>query len=146
MKFEDLITHHLSGTALDYASVKDFLSTPPHYYQWGIQHEIDQTALTQLNATDLFEFYLRFYLTGRHKTLQAVLREAREFVHQDANAAPYFIGYSLENIRQRLLILEWYELLPRLETARKQISALTPPETIDQRPPRVIRFLDETYI
>ena len=105
MKLDKLIAGHVAGTTLDPADVKLFLRTPPHYYQWGINHRIDQTSLNQLKATDLFEFYLRLYLTGRHKTLQAVLRTVRAFADQDASGAHHLIVYSLAGTRRRLLAL-----------------------------------------
>ncbi|MFD2935065.1 hypothetical protein [Spirosoma flavum] len=144
MKLNELIASHVAGTTLDSASLKEFLQTPPHYYQWGINHQIDQTSLTQLDATDLFEFYLRLYLIGRHKTLRACLREARSFAQQDAQAAHYFLGYSLEDTRQRLLLLEWYELLPRLDLAKEKILLLVPDLDYPVRP-LIIRSLEESY-
>ena len=144
MKFEELIEHHLTGTTLDYRLVKDFLKMAPHYHQWGLLHQVSSRSLERLNATDLFEFYLRLYLTGRHKTLQAVVREVRTFVHQDAYAAHYFIDYSLERTHQRLLCLEWYELLPRLEAARRHVLTLAP-KPVDCREPVVVSFLKKFY-
>jgi hypothetical protein len=79
MKLDELVAGHVAGTTLEAASVKIFLKTPPQYYQWGINHALDESTLHKLIATDLFAFYFRYYLTGRHKTLQAVLREVRAF-------------------------------------------------------------------
>ncbi|RYF61115.1 MAG: hypothetical protein EOO39_31770 [Cytophagaceae bacterium] len=144
MKLNERIAHQTAGTTLNPVLVKGFFQTVPHYYQWGLTHQIDQRSLAQLNATDLFEFYLRFYLTSRHKTLQAFLREVRAFVKDDANAAHHLIVYSLEDTRQHLLTLEWYELLPRLEGAREQILALIP-DVADQVRPRVVDYLKTFY-
>lgn len=144
MKLDERIAQHIAGTTLNPVLVKGFFQTSPHYYQWGLAHQIDQRSLAQLNATDLFEFYLRFYLTSRHKTLQAVKREVRIFAQDDTYAAPHLIIYSLEDTRQHLLNLEWYELLPRLEGAREQILALIP-DVADQARPRVVRSLETSY-
>ena len=144
MKLDDLIAGHVAGTTLDPAGVKLFLRTPPRYYQWGIHHRIDQTSLNQLEATDLFEFYLRHYVTGRHKTLQPVLRVVRAFVRQDATGAHHLIAYSLRDTRRSLLKLEWYELMPRLEAAQDSILALAPALDESVRP-GVIRLLEESY-
>ena len=144
MKLDERIAGHIAGTTLNPSLVKGFLQTSPHYYQWGLAHQIDTHALDQLNATDLFEFYLRFYVTGRHKTLQAVLREVRVFAQTYANAAHHLIVYSLEDTRQQLLTLEWYELLPRLEFARERALALAP-DIADQLRPRVVLCLEKSY-
>lgn len=144
MKLDERIARHVAGTTLNPVLVKGFFQTSPHYHQWGLAHQIDQASLDQLNATDLFELYLRFYLTGRHKTLQAVLREVRDFAHEDANAAHHLIVYSLEDTRQHLLTLEWYELLPRLELARERILAIVPYGGYPTRP-LLVRFLEESY-
>ncbi len=144
MKLEALIAQHLRGTTLDYRSVKEFLRTPSHYHQWGKGHQVSQQALHQLNATDLFEFYLLFYLTGRHKTMQAVLRQVRAFAQEDAHSAHHLIGYSLSATRQHLLTLEWYELLPRLEAVRERALVLVP-EVADQVRPGIISGLEASY-
>jgi hypothetical protein len=144
MKLNERIDRHVVGTTLNPVLVKGFFQTPPHYYQWGLAHQIDQRSLDQLNATDLFEFYLRFYLTSRHKTLQAVLREVRVFAQKDANAAHHLIVYSLEDTRRHLLTLEWYELLPRLELAKEHALALAP-VVADQLRPLVLRHLEGSY-
>ena len=144
MKLNERIAIHVGYTCLDPASVKRFLQTPPHYHQWGLTHRIDQHWLAQLDATDLVEFYLRLYLTGRHKTLRACLREAHAFAQQDAQAAHHLLVYSLEAIRQTLLYLEWYELLPRLEDAKEQILLAVPDGGYPIRP-LLVRFLEETY-
>ena len=144
MKLHELITSHVGSTTLDPVLVKGFIQTVPHYRQWGLYHGVDPRSLDQLTATDLCEFYLRLYLTGRHKTLQAVLREVRAFVQADAHVAHHLIVYSLADTRQHLLTLEWYELLPRLETASEQVLALAP-EVADQVRPRVVRYLEESY-
>ena len=142
MKLDELIAGHVTGTTLDPAGVKLFLRTPPQYHQWGINHRIDQTSLNQLNATDLFEFYLRLYLTGRHKTLQPVLRAVRAFASQDANGAHHLIIYSLSVTRRRLLELEWYELMPRLDNAQETILRLVPNPHYPLRP-WVVHFLNK---
>lgn len=144
MKLDERIAGHVAGTRLDPAGVKRFLQTPPHYHQWGINHRIDQTSLTQLNATDLFEFYLRLYVTGRHKTLQPVRRTVRAFARQDANGAHHLMAYSLASTRRGLLDLEWYELMPRLEVAQQTILALAPALDNSSRP-CLIRFLEDSY-
>ena len=126
MKLDELIVSHVGDTTLCPTLLKVFLQTPPQYRQWGVDRQLDAHTLTQLNATDLFEFYLRLYLSGRHKTLQAVLREARAFLIEDPDQAPAFMGYSLALTRQHLLALEWYELLPRWETARTRIVQVAP--------------------
>lgn len=144
MKLDEQIANHVAGTTLDPIGVKIFLRTPPHYHQWGINHQIDQRSLNQLNATDLFEFYLRQYLTGRHKTLQAVLRVVRAFVNEDASGAHHLILYSLEGTRQSLLKLEWYELMPRLEAAKEAILQLTSDLHYPLRP-LVVSCLEESY-
>ena len=144
MKLDELITSHVRSTTLDPVLVKGFIQTAPHYRQWGLGQGVNQGSLDQLTATDLYEFYLRLYLTGRHKTLQAVLREVRAFVQADAHVAHHLIIYSLADTRQQLLTLEWYELLPRLETASEQVLALAP-EVADQVCPRVVRYLEESY-
>jgi hypothetical protein len=144
MKFDALLAYHLRGTALEPGLVKEYLKTPPHYYQWGLVHRVDQRSLDQLMATDLFEFYLRQYLTGRHRTLRALLRAVRVFARQDARGAPYLIGYSLASTRQHLLKLEWYELLERLETARLRILSLAPTPR-DATRPSLIDSLETSY-
>ena len=144
MKLDELIAGHVAGTTLDPAGVKIFLRTPPQYHQWGINHRIDQTSLNQLNATDLFEFYLRLYIPGRHQTLQPVLRAVRAFARQDANGAHHLIAYSLRDTRRSLLDLEWYELMPRLEAAQDSILALAPALDESVRP-GVVRLLEESY-
>lgn len=126
MKLNELVAIHVGHTTLSPALVKGFLQTSPRYRQWGIRHQLNPASLDQLNATDLFEFYLRQYLTGRHKTPQAVLREVRAFVGHDPRGAYHLINYSLANTRYQLLALEWYELLPRLQTAKKRIVELAP--------------------
>lgn len=131
MTVNELIATHVGATTLDPALVRGFLQTPPPYRRWGVHCQLNQTCLDQLNATDLFDFYLRLYLSGRHKTLQAVLREVRAFVAGAPTEAPYLINYSLSQTRQHLLTLEWYELLPRLETARLRIVQVAP-ETDDR--------------
>lgn len=127
MRLAELVAAHVGQTSLDPVGVKGFLQTPPQYQQWGIIHRLNQTALDQLTATDLFEFYLRQYLSGRYKTLHAVLREVRVFTGNDPVGASGCIGYSLARLRQQLLALEWYELLPRLDLAQQQITALLSP-------------------
>ena len=144
MKFDELIADYVAGTTLDPAGLKNFLQTPPQYHQWGIHHRIDQTSLNQLNATDLFEFYLRLYVTGRHKTLQPVLRAVRAFARQDANGAHHLIIYSLAGTRRDLLNLEWYELMPRLDAAQESILPLAPALDGPLRP-CVVRLLEEFY-
>ncbi|AUD06748.1 hypothetical protein [Spirosoma pollinicola] len=144
MTLNERIRIHVGTTSLNPTLVKRFLQTAPHYRQWGLSHQVSQRSLDHLNATDLFEFYLRQYLIGRLKTLQAVLRETRAFVDQDANAAHFLIRYSLQGTRQQLLMLEWYELLPRLEAARERLVGLAP-ELIDQLRPSFIPFLAESY-
>ena len=126
MKLDELIAKHVADTTLSPALLKGFLQTPPQYRQWGVDHQLEPRALAQLNATDLFEFYLRLYLSGRHKTLQAVLREARAFLKEDPDQASAYMGYSLALTRQHLLALEWYELLPRWETAQARLVQLAP--------------------
>lgn len=126
MRLTEFIAAHVGQTSLDPVLIKGFLQTLPHYHQWGVIHGLNQTVLDQLNATDLFEFYLRQYLSGRHKTLYAVLREARASVRHNPTEGAYFIEYSLSHTRQQLLALEWYELLPRWETARQRIVQLVP--------------------
>ena len=134
MKLTELVAIHVGHTTLSPAMVKGFLQTPPRYRQWGVYCHLAPAFLDQLNATDLFEFYLRQYLIGRHKTSQAVLREVRTFVDHDPKGAYHLINYSLSNIRYQLLSLEWYELLPRLETARKRIVELAPEIDHQTRP------------
>lgn len=134
MRLTELITAHVGATTLDPARVKEFLQTPPHYHQWGVHQQLNQTALDQLNATDLFEFYLRQYLSGRHKTLNAVLREVRSFRDQDPLNASYYVGYSLDLMHQQLLALEWYELMARLDMARQRIGTLMPLPKYPARP------------
>ena len=124
MKLDELIAGHVAGTTLEAASVKIFLKTPPQYYQWGINHALDESTLHKLIATDLFAFYFRYYLTGRHKTLQAVLREVRAFSRKDANWAHHLIRHSLALTRGALLNLEWYELMPRFEVAQETILSI----------------------
>ena len=144
MKLDELIADYVAGTTLDRAGVKNFLRTPARYHQWGIHHRIDPTSLNQLDATDLFEFYLRLYLTGRHKTLQPVLRAVRAFTRQDANGAHHLIVYSLAGTRRDLLNLEWYELMPRLDAAQESILELAP-ALADPLRPCVVGLLEEFY-
>lgn len=122
MKTNDLIASHVGETSLNPQAIKGFLQTPPPYRQWGVAHQLKPIILDQLQATDLFDFYLRLYLSGRHKTQQAVMREVRLFVDHDPVSASYFIGCSLMLTRRHLFALEWYELLPRLESAQLSIS------------------------
>ena len=140
MRLTELITTHVGTTTLDPAMVKGFLQTPPHYHQWGIRRQLDQTILDQLKATDLFEFYLRQYLAGRHKTLQAVLRQVRMFRDHDPRNASFYVGHSLDLMHQQLLALEWYELLSRLDIARQQIIRLVSLAEYPVRPIIVSRF------
>lgn len=126
MRLAEFVAAHVGQTSLDPVGVKGFLQTTPHYYQWGMIRGLNQTTLDQLTATDLFEFYLRQYLSGRHKTLHAVLREVRVFVGHDPTEAAHLIDYSLAQTRQQLLALEWYELLPRWQTAWQRIGQLVP--------------------
>lgn len=144
MKFDALLAYHLRGTALEPGLVKGYLKTAPHYYQWGVAHQVDQRSLDQLMATDLFEFYLRQYLTGRHRTLRALLREVRVFARQEARCAPHLIGYSMASTRQHLLKLEWYELMERLETAQLRVLSLAPTPR-DAIRPSLIDSLETSY-
>ncbi|RYF54844.1 MAG: hypothetical protein EOO39_38785 [Cytophagaceae bacterium] len=126
MRLNQRITSLIGTTTLDPRLVKGFLQTPPQYHQWGVRRQFDQPVLDQLKATDLFEFYLRLYLSGRHKTLHAVLRQVGVFTSDDPIGAAWCIGYSLTQLRQQLLRLEWYELLLRLDIAQGRIGALMP--------------------
>lgn len=144
MKLDQLIAQHVGGTTLDSTRVKRFMTTPPHYYQWGISQHLDPVSLGQLAATDLVEFYLGLYLTGRHKTLQAVAREVRAFAGQDANSAAYLIGFSLAGMGRRLLAMEWYELLGRLEMAKQTIVPLLA-EWDDPARPAWVSLLVQSY-
>lgn len=144
MKLDDLIAHHVAGTTLTPASVKRFFRTPPHYHHWGQNRQIDQISLDQLDATDLFEFYLRLYLVGRHKTLRAVRREVRIFAQQYPNGAHHLINFSMENMRRSLLGLEWYELMPRLKHAKKMILLGAPDPDYLLRP-LLVKCLEDSY-
>ncbi len=143
MKLDERIARHLAGTTLDPASVKLFLRTPPHYHQWGINQSLDHLSLNQLTATDLVAFYLQLYLTGRHKTLKAVLREVRAFSQADANGAHHLIRHCLAVTCRRLLTLEWYELMPRFEAAQEMILSMAP-DPHDSLRPCVMDLLEES--
>ncbi len=144
MKLDERIAGHVAGTTLEPAHVKRFVSTPSQYYAWGIHHGLDKRTLNQLIATDLFEFYFRYYLTGRHKTLKAVLREVRAFSRDDANGAHHLIRHCLALTHRRLFQLEWYELMPRFEAAQELILSISPDPPCPSRP-RVIGLLEESY-
>lgn len=144
MKLDEWVAIHVGDSGLDPASVRGFLQTAPPYHAWGLAHQIEPIGLTQLAATDLVVFYLRMYLIGRHKTLRACLRETQAFARQDSQVAHYLLIFSLEQTRRALLGLEWYELLPRLAVAGKQILALAP--IVDTLPqPGLVTVLEESY-
>ncbi|SFF12681.1 hypothetical protein [Spirosoma endophyticum] len=144
MKLDEWVAIHVGNSALDPASVRGFLQTAPQYHAWGLTHQIEPTGLTQLAAADLVTYYLRMYLIGRHKTLRACFRETQAFARQDSQVAHYLLIFSLDQMRQALLGLEWYELLPRLVGAQERILALVP--SVDSLPqPGLVDVLIEYY-
>jgi hypothetical protein len=126
MKRDERIAHQIACTTLDPVLVKRFCQPSPHYYQWGLAHRIDQRSLEQLNATDRFEFYLRFYLTSRHKTLQAVFMKGSCIHEGRCSCGSSFACLFTGRYSPALTYSGWYELLPRLKRSREQILALMP--------------------
>ena len=139
MKLDELIASHVGATALNPQAVRGFLQTPPPYRQWGVARQLEPLILDQLKATDLVDFYLRLYLSGRHKTQHALMREVGLFVAHDPVSAAYFIGCCLALTRRNLLALEWYELVPRLEGAHQSIRQVAQP--LDQAVPSCVVLL-----
>ena len=122
MKHSPIVSQFSDQTSINLDNLNDYLDAIPNYLEAGLSQGVGRYSLKLLNYSDFFEFALKRYLSGRTKTLHQVFWEIREFrTAINENAANHMIAFSLEAVRQVLLLNEFYELMPRYQQAVKKI-------------------------
>lgn len=101
-----------ADTTIESASAADFLLGIPGYLEIGYANGAPPEARRLLFRMDNFEFELRQHLAGETRTRYALNRAVRTFQAFDETAARILIRLSLEAVETKLLVNEWYELLP----------------------------------
>lgn len=110
------------NTTVDVQQVRAFLVGYPDYYGIGWDQKLSENTLKALNYLDFFEFHFRRYLIGYPKTMRRVYEEVRVFMAHDADTARKMIALSMDAVQATILQNEWYELMPRHQTARSRIE------------------------
>lgn len=110
---------------LNWNQAYDFVEMFPGFYDLGRNMGAAESERHILYMADRFNFHLRRYLTAQgYTTLHTTLREVRDFVAMDGNAAYHFITLLLQQAKDEMIANEWYELMGRHKQAVKRVSSI----------------------
>lgn len=103
------------------ADAKVYLGRLPGYFPLGLREGATPLATLYLAHADQVEFYLRRYIAGE-EALPRLFTQIKDFLAVDDVAARQMIAFSLKTVGDYLLLREWYEYIPRLQTACTKIE------------------------
>ncbi|GAB2554321.1 hypothetical protein [Spirosoma areae] len=92
------------------------------YYKEAIKNPCHPKCLELIQHADRVDAELRWFLAGNGTRLTRIYRAIRHFIGLNPAVGRIFTALVVEDIRNTLLVNEWYELLPRFELARSRIQ------------------------